>query len=41
VWEEVVNTARPGRRAIRRQAVQLVAHSLILAELTREPSTRL
>jgi isoamylase len=41
VWEEVMNTARPGRRTIRRGAVQLIPHSLILAELTREPSTPL
>ena len=38
VWEEVLNTARPGRRPMRRRAVNLVAHSLILAELTRAPA---
>jgi len=37
VWEEVVNTARPGRRAVRRRAINLVAHSFVLVELTREP----
>jgi isoamylase len=37
VWEEVVNTARPGRRPVRRRAINLVAHSFVLAELTRAP----
>jgi hypothetical protein len=36
MWEELVNTARPGRRIIRGQAVNLVSRSFILARLTRE-----
>jgi isoamylase len=31
-WYEVVNTSRPGSRVVRQQAVDLVAHSLILFE---------
>jgi len=38
VWEELVNTARPGPRVIRRSAVNLVARSFILATLTTEPA---
>ncbi len=38
VWEEQINTARTGRRVINRDAVNLVAHSMILAELTTDPS---
>jgi len=34
VWEELVNTARPGRRQIRRQAVNLVGRSFLLARHT-------
>jgi isoamylase len=37
VWQEVVNTARDGRRTITREAVNLVGHSFVLAELTAEP----
>ena len=37
IWVERVNTSRSGTRAIRRQAVNLLAHSMILAELTRDP----
>jgi isoamylase len=29
-WWEVVNTARPGQRLLRKEGIQLVAHSLIL-----------
>jgi glycogen operon protein len=38
VWEELVNTARPGRRVIRRSAVNLVGRSFILTTLTSDPS---
>ena len=38
MWEELVNTARPGRRVIRRSAVNLVGRSFILATLTSEPA---
>jgi isoamylase len=38
VWEELVNTARPGRRVIRRSAVNLVGRSLIVARRTSEPA---
>jgi isoamylase len=38
VWEELVNTARPGRRVIPRSAVNLVGRSLILATRTSEPA---
>jgi isoamylase len=30
IWHEVLNTARPGARPIRQEALNLVAHSLIL-----------
>jgi hypothetical protein len=30
LWEELLNTARPGQRLIRKPTVNLVAHSLIL-----------
>jgi glycogen operon protein len=30
VWEEVLNTARPGRRLVRKPTVNLTAHSVIL-----------
>jgi glycogen operon protein len=36
MWEELVNTARPGRRMVRGQAVNLVGRSFILAQLGRE-----
>jgi glycogen operon protein len=36
MWEELVNTARPGRRIIRGQAVNLVARSFMLARVTRD-----
>jgi hypothetical protein len=36
MWEERVNTARPGTRMIRGSAVNLVARSFILARLTRD-----
>jgi hypothetical protein len=32
-----MNTSRTGSRPIRRQAVNVLAHSMILAELTRDP----
>jgi isoamylase len=35
-WEELVNTARPGGRMVRGQAVNLVARSFILMQLVRE-----
>jgi isoamylase len=38
VWEELVNTARPGRRVISRSAVNLVGRSFILATRTSEPA---
>jgi hypothetical protein len=38
VWEELVNTARPGRRVIPRSAVNLVGRSFILATRTSEPA---
>ena len=38
VWEELVNTARPGRRVIRRSAVNLVGRSFILATRTSDPA---
>jgi isoamylase len=38
VWEELVNTARPGRRVIRRSAVNLVGRSFIMARLTSDPA---
>ncbi len=38
VWEELVNTARPGGRVIRRSAVNLVGRSFILATRTSDPS---
>src|SRR3954471_11675424 len=38
VWQEIVNTARPGRRTVRRRAINVVAHSFVLVELTRDPS---
>jgi isoamylase len=38
MWLERVNTARNGTRPIRRQAVNVIAHSMILAELTRDPA---
>jgi isoamylase len=37
VWQEVVNTARDGRRTITRPAINLVGHSFVLAELTADP----
>ena len=37
LWEELVNTARPGHRQIRTRAVNLVARSFILAQLTTDP----
>jgi glycogen operon protein len=36
MWEELVNTARPGRRIVRGQAVNLVGRSFILARLVPE-----
>ncbi len=39
VWAERVNTARSGQRLITRDAVNLVSHSMILAELTTDPSS--
>jgi glycogen operon protein len=30
IWHEVLNTAKPGARSIRQEAINLVAHSLIL-----------
>jgi glycogen operon protein len=38
VWEELVNTARPGRRVISRSAVNLVGRSFILATRTSQPA---
>jgi isoamylase len=38
VWEELVNTARPGRRVIPRTAVNLVGRSFILATRTSDPA---
>jgi hypothetical protein len=29
-WEQTINTARPGTRKIRRDSLNLLAHSLIL-----------
>jgi glycogen operon protein len=37
VWQEVVNTARDGRRTLTRAAINLVGHSFVLAELTADP----
>ena len=37
IWVELMNTSRSGTRPIRRRAVNLLAHSMILAELTRDP----
>ena len=37
VWVELMNTSRTGTRPIRRRAVNVIAHSMILAELTRDP----
>jgi isoamylase len=37
VWQEVVNTARDGRRTLTREAINLVGHSFVLAELTADP----
>ncbi|HET7428270.1 MAG TPA: glycogen debranching protein GlgX [Gaiellales bacterium] len=37
IWVERMNTSRAGTRVIRRRAVNLLAHSMILAELTRDP----
>jgi isoamylase len=41
VWVELMNTSRTGTRQIRRGAVNVLAHSMILAELTRDPPARL
>jgi glycogen operon protein len=41
VWVELMNTSRTGTRPIRRGAVNVLAHSMILAELTRDPPARL
>jgi glycogen operon protein len=38
VWEELVNTARPGRRVVSRSAVNLVGRSFILATRTSAPA---
>jgi hypothetical protein len=38
VWEELVNTARPGRRIVPRSAVNLVGRSFILVTRTSAPS---
>jgi glycogen operon protein len=38
VWEELVNTARPGRRVMSRSAVNLIGRSFILATRTSAPA---
>ncbi|HVL82061.1 MAG TPA: glycogen debranching protein GlgX [Actinomycetota bacterium] len=39
VWEEVMNTARPGTRPVRKGALNLVAHSLVLLRFAEEFGT--
>jgi glycogen operon protein len=40
VWEELVNTARPGARLVRRTAVHLVAHSVMLLRYVEAAAER-
>ncbi len=38
VWQELLNTARPGTRIIRKDAINLVAHSLVLLRFGEDVS---
>jgi hypothetical protein len=39
VWEELLNTARPGHRFVRQPTVNLTSHSLILLRENHRPRT--